>query len=104
MVDVYVVDDDVGDVLEGYAAVAGDMNVGATAVDGFVAVEDEFVLQVYGHVGGEDDPEGLVLDYSVAEGTGNGVRGVGVGGVGDDVDLTAFSSHGVAAEPNAAVC
>ena len=39
-----VVDDDVGDVLECDAAVAGDLDVGAATVNGFVTVEDEFVL------------------------------------------------------------
>ena len=44
MVDVDVVDDDVRDVLERDAAVAGDVDVGAAAVQGFVAVEDELVF------------------------------------------------------------
>ena len=39
----------------------------------------------------------------MAEGTGNRVRGVFVGGVGDDIDLTAFAAEGVVAEPDAAV-
>ena len=33
-----------GHISEGYGAMAGDIDVGATAVDGFVAVEDKFVL------------------------------------------------------------
>ncbi|KAF7820188.1 hypothetical protein G2W53_025643 [Senna tora] len=103
VVDVDVVDDDVGDVLEREAAVAGDVDVGAAAVDGFEAVEDELVLEGDGHVAGEDDPEGGVLDHGVAEGSWGGVGGVGVGGVGDDVDLAAFPAAGVAAEANAAV-
>lgn len=42
--DVDVVDDDVGNVLECQAAVAGDVDIGAAAVDSFEAVEDEFVF------------------------------------------------------------
>lgn len=48
-------------------------------------------------------PKGFFLNDSVAEGTGDGVGGVTVGGVGDDVDLTAFAAEGVVAEPDAAV-
>ena len=39
----------------------------------------------------------------MAEGSRDGVDGVGVGGVGDDVDLAALSAHGIAAEADAAV-
>ena len=67
VVDVDVVDDDVLHVLDGQAAVAGDVDGGAPAVDGFVAVDDEFVFEADEHVGGEDDPEGLFLDDGVAE-------------------------------------
>lgn len=56
VVDVDVVDDDVGDVLEGDAAVADDVDVGAAAVDGLEAVHDKLVLELDGRVGGEDDP------------------------------------------------
>lgn len=78
MVDVDVVDDDVGDVLEGDAAVARDVDVGAAAVHGFEAVEDELVLQVNGHVRGKHDPERFVLDDGVAERAGDGVGRVAV--------------------------
>lgn len=103
VVDVDVVDDDVGDVLEGYAAVADDVDVGAAAVDGLEAVHDELVLELDGHVGGEDDPEGLGLDDGVAESAWDGAGWVTVGGVGDDVDLAAFAAEGVAAKTDAAV-
>lgn len=58
IVDVKVVDDDVGDGLEGDAGAAGDVDVGAAAVEGFEAVDEEFLVEADGHVGGEDDPEG----------------------------------------------
>ena len=44
VVDVDVVDDDVLHVLDGQAAVAGDVDGGSAAVDGFVAVDDEFLF------------------------------------------------------------
>lgn len=103
MVDVDVVDDDIGDVLDGDAAAAGDVDVGAAAVDGFEAIHDEFVFEPYGHVGGEDYPQGFELDDGVAEGARSWVRRIGIGRVADDVDLAAFAADGVAAEPDAAV-
>lgn len=103
VVDVDVVDDDVGDVLERDAAVAGDVDVGAATVDGFEAVEDELVLQVYGHVGGEHDPERLVLDDRVPKRARDRVGRVAVGGVGHHVDLSALPAHGIFAEADAAV-
>ena len=103
MVDVDAVDDDVADVLEGDAAAAGDVDVGAAAVDGLEAVDDELVLEFDHHVAGEGDPEGVGLDHSVPEGARSWVDGVPVGGVGDDVEPAALAAHGVPTEPNAAV-
>lgn len=103
VVDVDVVDDDVGDVLEGDAAVARDVDVGAAAVHGFEAVEDELVLQVNGHVRGKHDPERFVLDDGVAERAGDGVGRVAVRWVRHHVDLPALPAHGVFAESDAAL-
>nr|GMD33628.1 hypothetical protein Pyn_29454 [Ipomoea batatas] len=93
VVNVHVVDDDVADVLERNAAAAGDVDVGAAPVHGLVAVEDELVLQLDGHVGGEDDPQRLRLDHGVPERPRLRLHRVRVGGVGDDVDLAAFPAH-----------
>ena len=103
VVDVDVVDDDVGDVLEGDAASAGDVDGVAAAVDGLEGVDDELGFEFDCHVGGEGDPEGFGLDDGVAESAGCWVGGVAVGGVGDDVDLAAFAAHCVCAEADAAV-
>lgn len=43
VVDVDVVDDDIGDVLESNASTAGDVDIGATAVDGFEAIDKELL-------------------------------------------------------------
>lgn len=103
VVDVDVVYDDVGDVLERYAAAAGDVDVEAPTVNGLEAVDDELAFELDGHVGGEDDPEGLCLDHGVAERARDWVGWVPIGRVGDDVDLASFASHGVLAEPYAAI-
>ncbi|KAM0989008.1 hypothetical protein FF1_012996 [Malus domestica] len=100
---VVYVDDDVGDILEGYASTAGDVDVDAAAVDGLEAVDNELVFELNGHVDREDDPEGFVLDDGVAERARSWVRWVGIGGVGDYVDQAPFAPQGVHAEPNAAI-
>ena len=56
VVDVDVVDDNVRHVLECDAAVAGYVDFRASAVDGLEVVEDELVLQLYGHVRREYNP------------------------------------------------
>ena len=56
VVHVDVVDDNVGHVLECDAAVAGDVDVRASAVDGLEVVEDELVFELYGHVRREYNP------------------------------------------------
>lgn len=49
VVDVHIVDDHVAHVLEGYAPVAGDVDVGPTAVDCLEVVEYELVLELDHH-------------------------------------------------------
>ena len=56
MVDMDVVDDDIGDVLKGYAAITNYVDIGAAAIDGLEAVDYELVLELDGHVSREDDP------------------------------------------------
>ena len=73
-----VVDDDVGHVLDSDATTAGDVDVGATAVDRFEAVDDKFIFEFDCHVGGEDDPEWFELDHGVAEGSRSWVFRVGI--------------------------
>lgn len=103
MVDMDVVNDDIGDVLEGDAATASDVDVGTTAIEGFVGVEDEFFGEVDDHVGGEDDPKGFLLYDSVPECAGEGIDGVMVGGIRDNVNSAAFAAEGVLAEANGAI-
>ena len=47
---------------------------------------------------------GFVLDNGVVESARDGVGGVTIGGVGDDVDTTAFATECGAAEADGAVC
>lgn len=103
MVHVDVVDDDIRHVLNGNTSAAGDVDVGATAVDRFKTVDDKFVFQPYSHVGGEYDPQWFELDHSVPESSRSRVRRIQIGRVGNDVDLSTFATHSVAPEPYATV-
>ena len=66
MVDMDVVDDDITYVLQRNAATADDVDIGAAAVQGFVAVEDEFLREFDEHIGREDDPQRLRLYHGVS--------------------------------------
>lgn len=99
VVDVEVVYDDVGPVLDREPCAFGDVHLGAAAVDGGVAVDDELLGERDDHVLGEDDPDGLRLDDAEADGAGPWVLHVGVRRVRHDVDLAAQAARGVLAEP-----
>lgn len=53
---VKIMDDHIGNIVDSNAGATGDMDVCAAAVDGFVAVDEEFLVEADGHVGGEGDP------------------------------------------------
>ena len=67
------------------------------------AVHDEFLLQCYDHVAFEDDPERLRLDHGMAEGSGDRVRRIVVGRVGDEVKAAAFAAERALSEADGAV-
>ena len=48
--------DDVANILKSEASTVSDVNVMATAINGLVAIHDEFLTEFDGHVRGEDDP------------------------------------------------
>lgn len=94
---------DVRHVLNRNAGSAGDVDTGATAVDGLEGVHDQLLFQSNDHVASEDDPKGFVLDHCVPESSRFWVDGIVVAGVGDDVDLSVTAANGVFAEPNSTV-
>lgn len=95
--------DNVGDELNGNASTISNVDVGAAAIDGLEAVQDEFLSESDDHVMIEDDPEGLWLDGSVAESAGFGVDGVDIWRVSDGVERAVSAADGVAAEADAAI-
>ncbi|GLT88826.1 hypothetical protein SLE2022_068350 [Rubroshorea leprosula] len=98
VVNVYVVDDDVGHILKRQTTIPCDVDVSATTVKGLVTVEDELVLQLYDHVSAENDPERFVLDDGVAEGTRGGVYRVAVRRISHDIDPAPFSAQRTTSE------
>lgn len=102
MVDVNVVNDDIANILESDAATAHNMNVSPTAIDSFVAIEDELLRQFNHHITGKHNPQWLRLNHGVSESTRFRVHGVVVRGVGDDVEFATLASLGVLTEPNGA--
>ena len=103
IVDVDPMNDDIGDVLDGDARAARDVDVVPAAVDRLVAVHEELLRELDGHVGGEDDPEGLLLDGRVPEGPGRRLDRVGVRGVGHHVESAVLPARRVPPEPDPAL-
>lgn len=100
MVNVDVVDDDMAHLLDREATMAGDLDIRASSIDCFVASDDELVFEFDSHVAGEDDPEWFRLNHGVSKCSGNWIRRVVVGGIGDEVKATAFSSECSLSETN----
>lgn len=104
VVDVHVVDDHVGHVLQRDArAAAADVHARAPPVDGLVAVHQQLLVQADGHVRREHDPQRAFLDGGVPERAGDRVHGVAVRRVRHHVHRTALAAQRVAPEPDAAV-
>jgi hypothetical protein len=61
----------------------------AATVDGLVAVHQELLVQADGHVGGEHDPEGHLLDGGVA--AWRSVPGMGFMGSRSEESVTTYS-------------
>lgn len=70
VVDLQAVDDHVPHVLDGDAGAVGDLDGGAAAVDGLVALDDQLLGQRDDHVVGEGDPQRALLDDGVPQGSG----------------------------------
>lgn len=103
VVDPQPVDDHVPHELYGYPGAVGNVDVGATRVDGLVSLHDEFLAELDDHAALEYDPQRPLLDDGVAEGSGPRVQHVVVGWVGDQVRAAGFPAGGSPAEAEDAV-
>ena len=96
--------DDVANILKSEASTISDVNVMATAINGLVAIHDELLTEFDGHVRGEGNPKGLVLDDGMAQSSRLRVNGVIIRGVSDHVESAILAANRVTAESNSALC
>jgi hypothetical protein len=66
MVDMYVVNNDIGYILQSNAAAADNVDVSPTPIESLVAVKDELLRELDEHVAGEHNPERLSLNHSIS--------------------------------------
>lgn len=97
------VDYDVGHVLYSNAWPAGDVNIGASAVDGLERVHQQFFLQFDHHVTSKNDPQRFVLDNRMPKSARFWVDGVTVTGVRDHIDFAIPATNGMLPEPNGTI-
>lgn len=79
------------------------MDVRATSIYRLVIIDHKLVFESYDHVSGEGDPERLILDHRVPEGSRGRVHGVIVGGIANQVIPAAFPSDCTVTEPDGAI-
>ena len=103
---VYVetMNDNVCHVLDCNAWPSGNVDAGASAVDGLEGVHDQLLLQFDHHISFENDPQWLLLDHCISESSGLRVYRVVVFGVCHNVNLPVSSTHRMLSEPDCAVC
>lgn len=103
VVDVHAVEYDVGDGLEREPGASGDVDVDASAVDGFEAVKDEFVAEADGHVLGEDNPQRLRLNGAVAQRPRDRICCIAVAVIRYHVNSAISASDGVSSRSDSAI-
>ena len=93
----------VGHVLYSNAWPAGNVNFGASAVDGLERVHEQFFLQFDHHVTCENDPQRFILDNSMPKSARFGVDRVTVTGVGHHIYFPIPATNGMLTEPNGTI-
>ena len=66
MVDMYVVNNDVGYKLQSNAAATDNVDVSPTTIESFVAIKDELLRELDEHVAGEHNPQRFGLNHSIS--------------------------------------
>lgn len=95
--------DNISHELDGNAWPIGDVNVCSPAVDRLVRIHDQLFFQPDHHVMLEDDPQWLLLDHCVSEGTGLWVHWIVIVRIGHNIDLAILSANCILAKPICAV-
>ena len=100
----HIVDDDIAYVLQSDASTTHNVDIGSAAIEGFVAVEYEFLGELDEHVAREHNPEWLSLNHSISESACPRSHGIVIRRVRHNVILTTFASMSILAKPYCTIC
>nr|GMD67845.1 hypothetical protein CR513_45203 [Ipomoea batatas] len=103
VMNVQSMDDDIGNELDCDARPISNVDVGSTGINGLEAVHDELLLQLYNHVTLEHNPQGLLLDNSVAKSARLGVHRVIITSISDNIESTITATNGIAPKSYATI-
>lgn len=103
VMNIYSVNNNICDILNGNARTTSNVHAGTPPVNSFEGIHDELFLQLDYHVTLKNNPQRLVLNDGVAEGSGFRGDRIVVAGVGDHIDFTVSSANGILAESNGAI-
>lgn len=95
--------DDISNKLNRDTRSVGNVDIGATTINGLEAVHDQFLFQLNDHVSFEDNPERLVLDNSVAQSARFWVNRIIIAWVSDDIEAAITSANGIPAKTNSTI-
>nr|GMD62962.1 hypothetical protein CR513_45203 [Ipomoea batatas] len=95
--------DDIGNELDCDARPISYVDVGSTGINGLEAVHDELLLHLYNHVTLEHNPQGLLLDNSVAKSARLGVHRVIITSISDNIESTITATNGIAPKSYATI-
>lgn len=98
VVDVNAMDDDIVDILQGEASSTGDVDFHTAAVNGFVAGEDELLLELDCHASLECDPQRLQPSDRVPESARLRIGNIVIAIRSYSVYLPVPSSYGISSE------
>lgn len=92
------------DKLDCNACSISNVDIDSTAINGLEAIHDKLLLQLDHHVTFEHNPEGLILDDSMAQSAGSGVNGIIIIRISDNIEASITTTNGISAKTNSTVC
>lgn len=96
--------DNIGNILNCDTCTISNVHICSSPINGFKAIHDELLLQLYNHVPLEDNPEWPILDSSMAQSARLWVNRVVISGVSDNIEFTITTTNGISTKTNATVC
>ncbi|RDX74976.1 hypothetical protein CR513_45203, partial [Mucuna pruriens] len=100
---VQAMDDDIGNKLDCDACPISNVHIHSSCINGLEAVHDQLLLQLNNHVPLEHNPEGSVLDHSMAKSAGFWVHRVIISGVSHHIELAITATNGISTKANATI-